>query len=51
MNNELFKIWKEAKSPTDYIVALWITVLALTAGVGTVAILYKLISDPLAFKI
>lgn len=51
MINELLKIWKEAKSSTDYIVALWITVLAVTFGVGMIAILYRLISDPATFRI
>lgn len=44
--NELFKIWKEAKTSTDYIIALWITTLAIAVGVGSVAILYTLITNP-----
>ena len=51
MMNELLKIWREAKSATDYIVALWITVLAATFGIGMIAILYRLISDPATFRI
>jgi hypothetical protein len=51
MKNELFNIWKEAKTPTDYIIALWITTLALGVAVGSIAILFRLITDPSTFKV
>lgn len=51
MKNELFKIWKEAKTTTDYIVALWMTTLVLAIGVGSISILFRLITDLSTFKI
>lgn len=49
MKNELFKIWKEAKTTTDYIVALWMTTLVLAIGVGSIAIVYSLVTAPHTF--
>lgn len=49
MKNELFNIWKQAKTPADYIVALWMTTLALVVGVSSIAILFKLVTDPSTF--
>lgn len=46
MNNELFKIWKHAKTATDYIVALWLTVLVLAIGVSSIGLLLKLVINP-----
>ena len=51
MKNQLVQIWKEAKTSADYIIALWITVLALTAGIGFLGLFYNLITNPLSFRI
>ena len=50
MNNELFKIWKEAEAPIDYLVAIWIYVLASLATVGWVSLVYLLITEPEKFN-
>ena len=46
MNNELFKIWKEAKTPVDYIIAAYIWFLFGLATVSFLSIIYLLITDP-----
>jgi hypothetical protein len=46
MNNELFKIWKEAKTPIDYTIAVYIWFLLGLATVSFLSIIYLLITDP-----
>lgn len=46
MNNELFKIWKEAKTPIDYIIAAYIWFLFGLAVVSFFSVIYLLLTEP-----
>ena len=50
MNNTLFKIWEEAETSVDYIIALWISFLFVTATTGFLAILFLLTTQPERFS-
>ena len=50
MNNTLFKIWREAETSIDYVIALWITLLFCTATVGLLSILFLLATQPERFS-
>ena len=44
----LVLIWKDAKTPLEYFVALWVTGLLLLFIVGWTGLVIKLINDPSA---
>lgn len=50
MKNKLFNIWKEAKSPTDYLVVVWIYALIGLIGLGLGKIIFEILTNPLQFK-
>jgi len=50
MNNTLFKLWEEAETSVDYIVALWITLLFTASAVGLLGILFLLVTQPERFS-
>jgi len=50
MNNTLFKIWQEAETSVDFVVALWITLLFVTASVGFAGIVFLLLTQPERFS-
>ena len=50
MNNTLFKIWQEAETSVDYVIALWITLLAITAAVSFAGIIFLLLTQPERFS-
>jgi len=50
MNNTLLQIWKEAETSVDYTIALWITLLFLTAATGFLTILFLLTTQPERFS-
>jgi len=46
----LLKIWQEAESSVDYIVALWVSLLFITAAVGFAGIIFLLLTQPERFS-
>jgi len=44
--NMLLEIWKQAKSPSDYIVAFWVTGLLSLAILGITGFIYNWIINP-----
>ena len=49
-NNTLVDLWKEAKTPLDYVLTTWITGLAVLAFTGIGVIVFELITNPLQFS-
>ena len=50
MIQTLSNLWKEAKTPVDYIVAMWIYLLLGLFSVSWISIVLKLIIDPSEFS-
>ena len=50
LNNPIMNIWKEANSPLEYLIALWISGLAALAIGGWLTIVIKFIMDPSMFN-
>ena len=46
LNNDIVNLWKEAGSPLEYLVALWVTSLAVLAVGGLSVIIVKTIMNP-----
>lgn len=49
LNNDIVNLWKEASSPLEYLVALWISGLAVLAIGGWFTLVVKWIMNPLMF--
>ena len=49
-NNTLVDLWKEAKTPLDYVLTTWVTGLAVLAFTGIGVIVFELIANPLQFS-
>ena len=49
-NNTLVDLWKEAKTPLDYVLTTWVTGLALLAFTGIGVIVFEMITNPLQFS-
>ena len=49
-NNTLVNLWKEAKTPLDYVLTTWVTGLAVLAFTGIGVIVFELITNPLQFS-
>jgi hypothetical protein len=50
MKNKLFNIWKEAKSPMDYLVVVWIYALIGLIGLGLGKIIFEIVTNPYQFN-
>lgn len=50
MIQTLSNLWKEAKTPTDYIVAMWIYLLLGLFSVSWISIVLKFITNPSEFN-
>ena len=46
LNNDIVDLWKEASSPLDYLIALWISGLVVLAVGGWITIVVKTIMNP-----
>jgi hypothetical protein len=49
-NNTLVDLWKEAKTPLDYVLTTWVTGLAVLAFTGIGVIVFEMITNPLQFS-
>jgi hypothetical protein len=49
-NNTLVDLWKDAKTPLDYVLTTWVTGLAVLAFTGIGVIVFELITNPLQFS-
>jgi len=49
-NNTLVDLWKEAKTPLDYILTTCVTGLAVLAFTGIGVMVFELITNPLQFN-
>jgi hypothetical protein len=49
-NNNLVDLWKEAKTPLDYTITLWISGLALLAFTGIGIMVFEMITNPSQFS-
>ena len=50
LNNPITLIWKEANTPLEYIVALWVSALTALALTGISKMLFELITNPSQFN-
>jgi len=50
LNNPFMEIWKEASSPLEYLVALWISGLAVLAVGGWLVLVIRFIFNPSMFN-
>ena len=50
LNNPIMEIWKEASSPLEYLVALWISGLAVLAVGGWLVLVIRFILNPSMFN-
>jgi hypothetical protein len=48
-NNTLVDLWKEAKTPLDYTLTLWITALSMLAFSGILVMIFELVTNPSQF--
>jgi hypothetical protein len=46
LNNDIVDLWKDASSPLEYLIALWVTGLAVLAFGGLSVIIVKTIINP-----
>lgn len=44
------EIWRDAKTPLEYMIALWVTGLMFLAFTGWFAIVFQLITNPESFN-
>ncbi len=49
-NNTLVDLWKEAKTPLDYVLTTWVTGLAVLAFTGIGVMVFEMITNPLQFS-
>ena len=49
-NNTLVDLWKEAKTPLDYTLTLWITALSMLAFSGILVMIFELVTNPSQFS-
>lgn len=49
-NNTLVDLWKEARTPLDYVLTTWVTGLAVLAFTGIGVVVFELITNPLQFS-
>ena len=49
-NNNLVDLWKEAKTPLDYTLTLWITALSMLAFSGILVMIFELVTNPSQFS-
>lgn len=50
LNNSIAAIWKEADTPVEYLIALWITLLAGTAVIGFAGLFYGIVTGQTDFS-
>lgn len=50
MKNTLLQIWKDANSPLEYLIALWITSLACLTLIGFMGLFYAIITGQTDFS-
>ena len=46
LNNDIVDLWKDASSPLEYLIAFWVTGLAVLAVGGWITIVVKTIMNP-----
>ena len=50
MLQSYINFWKEAESPLDYVINIWVTALGLLAITGFGKVLFELITNPTQFN-
>ena len=50
LNNPITELWKDANSPIEYVVALWVTGLATLAVTGWIYLVSNFILNPSMFN-
>ena len=50
MLHSYIEFWKEAETPLDYVINIWVTVLGLLALTGFGKVLFELITNPSQFS-
>ena len=47
--NSIKEMWRDANTPLEYVVTLWVTGLAFLATTGWIALVFQLITNPESF--
>jgi hypothetical protein len=50
MKGALKEIWDDAKTPMDYVIALWIYGLVGLAAIGMLKMLFEIVTNPYQFN-
>ena len=50
MNGALKELWKDANTPLDYVIALWIYGLVGLSAIGILKVLFEIVTNPGQFN-
>ena len=50
MKGQLIELWEEAKTPMDYVIALWIYGLVGISAIGILKVLFEIVTNPGQFN-
>ena len=50
MKGQLIELWEEAKTPMDYVIALWIYGLVGLSAIGILKVLFEIVTNPGQFN-
>ena len=50
MKGSLKELWEDAKTPLDYVIALWIYALVGLAAIGMLKMLFEIVTNPYQFN-
>ena len=50
MKGQLIELWEEAKTPMDYVIAIWIYGLVGLSAIGILKVLFEIVTNPGQFN-
>jgi hypothetical protein len=50
MKGQLIELWEEAKTPLDYVIAIWIYGLVGLSAIGILKVLFEIVTNPSQFN-
>mgnify|MGYP000864755005 CR=1 FL=1 len=50
MKGQLIELWEEAKTPMDYVIAIWVYGLVGISAIGILKMLFEIVTNPGQFN-
>jgi len=50
MKGQLIELWEEAKTPMDYVIAIWVYGLVGLSAIGILKVLFEIVTNPGQFN-